>query len=52
MDYSWFSGNQSTYKPFEGDNDANMNKPGAYTWIKAARYQDLPFETGPLARQV
>ena len=24
----------------------------AYTWAKAARYRGLPFETGPLARQV
>lgn len=51
IDYSWFSGNKSTYVPFEEDNGANMNKPNAYTWIKAARYENLPFETGPLARQ-
>ena len=24
----------------------------AYTWAKAARYRGLPFETGPLARQI
>lgn len=51
IDYSWFSGNKSTYKPFEEDVSASMNKPDAYTWIKAARYENLPFETGPLARQ-
>lgn len=27
-------------------------KPGAYTWVKAARYQGLAFEGGPLARQI
>jgi hydrogenase large subunit len=28
-----------------------MSKKGAYSWIKAPRYQNIPFETGPLARQ-
>ena len=28
-----------------------MSKPGAYSWVKAPRYNNLPFETGPLARQ-
>lgn len=51
IDYSWFSGDKSTYKPFEDSNEANMDKPKGYTWIKAARYKSLPFETGPLARQ-
>ncbi|MCX8131853.1 MAG: nickel-dependent hydrogenase large subunit [Clostridia bacterium] len=52
IDYSWFSGGKNTYKPFENGNITdNMNKAGAYTWIKAARYKNLPFETGPLARQ-
>jgi Ni,Fe-hydrogenase I large subunit len=27
-------------------------KEKAYTWTKAARYSDQPYETGPLARQV
>jgi hydrogenase large subunit len=27
-------------------------KPGAYTWVKAPRYQGLPFEGGPLARKI
>lgn len=28
-----------------------MNKPKAYSWVKAPRYNSIPFETGPLARQ-
>jgi hydrogenase large subunit len=27
-------------------------KPGAYTWVKAPRYQGLPCEGGPLARRI
>lgn len=51
IDYSWYNGVKNTYTPFERVPEADMNKPDAYTWIKAARYKDLPFETGPLARQ-
>lgn len=42
-EYSWYSGGEA--------NEPDMEKPKAYTWIKAARYRGLPFETGPLARQ-
>jgi Ni,Fe-hydrogenase I large subunit len=28
----------------------DQEKPGAYSWIKTPRYQDKPFEGGPLAR--
>lgn len=36
-------------------NNGNLNIPapdkaGAYSWLKAPRYQQQPFETGPLAR--
>ena len=29
----------------------DIHKENAYTWIKAARYDGLPYEVGPLARQ-
>jgi hydrogenase large subunit len=29
-----------------------MNKEKAYTWVKAARYNGMPYEVGPLARLV
>ena len=28
-----------------------MSKSNAYSWVKAPRYNNLPFETGPLAKQ-
>lgn len=41
MEYSWYS---------EAASEPAMNKPAAYSWVKAARYNGVPFETGPLAR--
>ncbi|ADL50912.1 nickel-dependent hydrogenase large subunit [Clostridium cellulovorans] len=37
----------------QGDNNwkVDVNKKNAYTWVKAARYRNLPLEVGPLARQ-
>jgi len=29
-----------------------VDKPGAYTWVRALQYDHLPMEVGPLARQV
>jgi hydrogenase large subunit len=49
IDYAWYKGDSG--KPFEANPQADMNKPEAYTWVKAPRYEGLPFETGPLARQ-
>ncbi|HOV26405.1 MAG TPA: nickel-dependent hydrogenase large subunit [Pseudobacteroides sp.] len=65
IDYAWYTDRQSTDKPFEAapgcmmnseaqtneQPEADMNKPQAYSWVKAPRYNNLPFETGPLARQ-
>jgi len=36
--------------PYEEKTIPDDQKPGAYSWIKAPRYQDKPFEGGPLAR--
>lgn len=41
IEYSWYS----------EDSEPDMDKPKAYSWVKAARYNGMPFETGPLARQ-
>jgi len=49
-DYAWYKNRQSTEKPFEADSEVDMNKPQAYSWVKAPRYNNLPYETGPLAR--
>jgi hydrogenase large subunit len=49
LDYSWYSGPR-VYRPLETMPVPNMAKPDAYTWVKAPRYDGLPFEVGPLAR--
>lgn len=51
IDYSWYKG-MSTYKPEETVSDADMGGNKAYSWIKAPRYNGIPFEVGPLARQM
>lgn len=43
IDYAWYSG--------DGMPEADMDKPKAYSWVKAARYKGVPYESGPLARQ-
>jgi len=49
--YSRFS-SASNLHPFKGQTDANPKKPGAYTWLKAPRYNGEAMEVGPLARTV
>ncbi|TYQ17877.1 UNVERIFIED_CONTAM: hydrogenase large subunit [Acetivibrio alkalicellulosi] len=51
IDYAWYKDKQNVGKPFKTDPEADMSKPQAYSWVKAPRYNNLPFETGPLARQ-
>jgi len=51
IDYAWYKDKQNSDKSFEANPEADMNKPQAYSWVKAPRYNNLPFETGPLARQ-
>ncbi len=36
--------------PSKGETVADSDKSGAYTWLKAPRYQGKPMEVGPLAR--
>jgi len=38
--------------PSAGRTQAAPQKPGAYSWLKAPRYQGLPMEVGPAARIV
>lgn len=51
IDYAWYKDSKGTGKPFAADPEADMSKPKAYSWVKAPRYNNLPYETGPLARQ-
>ncbi|MDD2422437.1 MAG: nickel-dependent hydrogenase large subunit [Heliobacteriaceae bacterium] len=51
IDYSWYRDRVQAYRPFETMPVDEQVKPQAYSWVKAARYHNLPFEVGPLARQ-
>lgn len=50
IEYSWYTDGTTEHKPIEAAPEPAMNKQQAYSWVKAARYNGLPFETGPLAR--
>jgi hydrogenase large subunit len=52
IDYSYFTSVESAYAPSEGMTEPNMDKKDAYSWVKAPRYNGLPFEVGPLARLI
>lgn len=43
---------QENENAWYGTNDEpDFEKPNAYSWIKAPRYNGMPYEVGPLARQ-
>jgi len=46
VSHSWFKESESN--PIKAD----LEKPGAYSWVKAPRYQGLAMEGGPLARKI
>ncbi len=48
--YSWFDDSTTGLHPSEGKTVPDPYKEGAYSFIKAPRYNDLPHESGPLAR--
>lgn len=52
IDYSWYKAKESTYQPDEIIPEPDMDKEKAYSWVKAPRYENLPFEVGPLARLI
>lgn len=47
---SWYVANSDTYTPYQTIPEPNIKKSDAYSWVKAPRYRDLPYEVGPLAR--
>jgi len=47
--YSWFEGN-SALNPAAGETLPQNPKNDAYSWLKAPRYENKPYEVGPLAR--
>ncbi len=46
---SWFDDSCASRPPY-GKTEPVPGKPGAYSWIKAPRYDGEPYEVGPLAR--
>lgn len=50
VDFSWY--NQGEMNPAQGDTVPvdPVQKPAAYSWLKAPRYAGEPYEAGPLAR--
>jgi hydrogenase large subunit len=50
IDYSWYTDSVNSRHPAQGETEGQYPKAGAYTWLKAPRYQDKPYECGPLAR--
>ncbi len=49
--YSWYD-SASQLHPSAGDTVPNRHKNGAYSWLKAPRYDGKVYEVGPLARQL
>lgn len=50
IDYSYFTSMEKTNSPGDAAPVPDMDKKDAYSWVKAPRYNGLPFEVGPLAR--
>ena len=47
--FSWYAA-QSSAHPFKGETIPQPDKPKAYSWAKAPRYDGQPMEVGSLAR--
>ena len=50
VEHSWYMPKSGGLAPSVGDTNPQNPKPNAYSWIKAPRYADKSYETGPLAR--
>ncbi|MDD5448653.1 MAG: nickel-dependent hydrogenase large subunit [Actinomycetota bacterium] len=48
--YSWYEDSTSGRHPTEGETIPKPGKEGAYSWVKAPRYDGKVYEVGPLAR--
>jgi len=49
--YAWYKENKPVH-PYEGEQIFDLDKKGAYTFIKAPRYDGNAMEVGPLARMI
>lgn len=50
--YSWYTEACEGKNPKEGETDPEIGKAGAYSFLKAPRYDGKPMEVGPLARML
>ncbi len=50
IDYSYYTGYSGGKKPLDGATIPDAGKSGAYSWVKAPRYNGCVCEVGPLAR--
>ncbi len=48
--HSWYEDSSSGRHPAQGETRPEYGKKGAYSWVKAPRYEGKVYEVGPLAR--
>jgi len=48
--HSWYQDSSSARHPAQGETKPQYGKEGAYSWVKAPRYEGKVYEVGPLAR--
>jgi hydrogenase large subunit len=48
--HSWYDDSSSGRHPAQGETRPEYGKEGAYSWVKAPRYDRKVYEVGPLAR--
>lgn len=48
--WSWYNNASNPLPPASGETTAQYPKADAYSWLKAPRYANQPYEVGPLAR--
>ena len=48
--HSWYADSSTGKHPAQGMTEPQLGKKGAYTWVKAPRYDGKVYEVGPLAR--
>lgn len=51
IDYSWYTDQMDAYSPMETVPVDDQSKRNAYSFIKSTKFENRPFECGPLARQ-
>ena len=49
--YAWYK-QEPPVQPYDGETVFDLDKKGAYSFVKAPRYDDKPMEVGPLARMI